>query len=212
MSLLNRIKVLIVDDDDVWREGLRQYLAYDPQIQVIGEAFTKESAITFIRQTSEVDVVLMDINLSGTLFDGIDTMLELSELSDCKFIMLTSFQQKEVIHEAFSSGAMNYITKQYVECIPQAIKDAHLNQASIHHSASAIVRSEWIRLSKNITNREVELLQYMGKGYSLQQISDALHIEKQSVSNSVGRISRKLGYARFNRSIIERVRRWGWFQ
>jgi DNA-binding NarL/FixJ family response regulator len=210
--LTSKIKVLLVDDDAIWREGLRSYLDYDNEILVVGEANSRASAIAYLEHNEVPDVVLMDINLSGTLFDGIDTMLEMSELHDCKFIMLTSFQEKNVVHEAFSSGAMNYITKHYVESIPQAIKDAYSNQSSIHHSASAILRSEWIRLTKHVTDREVELLQYMGKGYSLQQISDALHVEKQSVSNSLGRLSKKLGYRRFNRMIIDRVRKWGWIR
>jgi DNA-binding NarL/FixJ family response regulator len=210
--LPSKIKVLLVDDDDVWREGLQQYLAYDPEIQVVGEANSRERAIAYFKQSDEVDIVLMDINLSGTLFDGIDTMLDMIVFRECKFIMLTSFQEKKIVHEAFSSGAMNYITKHYVESIPQSIKDAYFDQSSIHHSASAILRSEWIRLTKNVTDREVELLQYMGKGYSLQQISDTLHVEKQSVSNSLGRLSRKLGYSRFNRIIIDRVRKWGWIR
>jgi DNA-binding NarL/FixJ family response regulator len=210
--LTSKIKVLLVDDDAIWREGLRSYLDYDHEIQVVGEANSRASAIAYLEHHEVPDVVLMDINLSGTLFDGIDTMLEMSELHDCKFIMLTSFQEKNIVHEAFSSGAMNYITKHYVESIPQAIKDAYANQSSIHHSASAILRSEWIRLTKHVTDREVELLQYMGKGYSLQQISDALHVEKQSVSNSLGRLSKKLGYRRFNRMIIDRVRKWGWIR
>lgn len=212
MLPLSTIRVYLVDDDAEWREGLRELLSCDADIDVVGEASSSEEALAGIQQLPEVDVVLMDINLSGTLFDGIHTMLAMSELRDCKYIMLTSFQEKQVVHEAFASGATNYVTKQYVESIPQAIKDAYYNQSSIHHSASAILRSEWIRLVNHVTDREVELLQYVGKGYSLDQISSALYMEKQSVSNSLGRLAKKLGYSRYNRRLIERVRQWGWIK
>ncbi|MNI43687.1 Transcriptional regulatory protein DevR (DosR) [compost metagenome] len=208
----NVIQVLIVDDDPVWREALQEYLSYDGEISVIGEASSRDEAIAWAESRHVFDVVLMDINLSGALFDGIDAMLDMSERVTCKFIMLTSLQKNEIIQAAFSSGAINYITKEYVEAIPQAIKDAHANKASIHHSVSSFIRGDWVRLSNQITDREVEILKYLEDGYSFKQISEELILESQSVKNYAGRIAKKLGYSRFKRSIIKQARQWKWFQ
>jgi DNA-binding NarL/FixJ family response regulator len=207
-----KIHVLIVDDDRDWREALRKFLSYDEGLSIIGEAGSREDAVKWAESKMKIDVVLMDIHLSGERLDGIDAMLDMSEHIDCKFIMLTSLQKKTVVQDAFSSGAINYITKEYVEAIPQAIKDAYANQASIHHSVSGLIRGDWVRLSNKITDQEVGILEYLGKGYSFKQIGEALNLENQSVKNTVGKLSKKLGYTRFDRSIIERAKQWGWFR
>ncbi|MNO70331.1 Transcriptional regulatory protein DevR (DosR) [compost metagenome] len=208
----NVIHVLIVDDDPEWREALQEYLSYDGEISVIGEASNREEAIAWAESGHVFDIVLMDINLSGALFDGIDVMLDISERVTCKFIMLTSLQNNEIVQAAFSSGAINYITKEYVEAIPQAIKDAYADKASIHHSVSGFIRGDWVRLSNHITDREVEILKYLENGYSFRQISEELIMENQSVKNYAGRVAKKLGYSRFNRSIIKQAKQWRWFQ
>ncbi|MNN51019.1 Transcriptional regulatory protein DevR (DosR) [compost metagenome] len=126
--------------------------------------------------------------------------------------MLTSLQKNEIVQAAFSSGAINYITKEYVEAIPQAIKDAYANKASIHHSVSNFIRGDWVRLSNHITDREVEILKYLDSGFSYKQISEELILENQSVKNYAGRLAKKLGYTRFSKSIIRQAKQWRWFQ
>jgi len=146
------IKVLLVEDDPVWRKGLSDYLNKEPDLAVTGEAATKEEAL---RQFSpaHVDVVLMDINLTENNPDGIETAIELITLApDCKIIMLTSLTAEDVIVESFSAGAVNYISKTSFKEIPDAIRAAHLRQSAIHPTAAAALRSEFLRL-KNAENQ-----------------------------------------------------------
>ncbi|WP_025688591.1 response regulator, partial [Paenibacillus zanthoxyli] len=126
------IKVLLVEDDPVWRENLKSFLSREQDITIVGTAKTKEGAIDLFEQSVAVDVVLMDIMLTPPdQYDGIDTALQLRKLGMEKIIMLTSLDEKEVILDAFDKGAINYICKTSYTDIPEAIREAHNNKVAL---------------------------------------------------------------------------------
>ncbi|MFD2368789.1 response regulator [Brevibacillus sp. GCM10020057] len=195
---MEAIKVLLVEDDPVWRKGLSDYLNKEPDITVTGEAQTREEAIRKFSPAS-VDVVLMDINLTENNLDGIETAMELIQLSpDCKIIMLTSLTTEDVIIESFSAGAVNYISKTSFKEIPDAIRAAHLRQSAIHPTAAAALRSEFLRLKneenqKLLSPAEKEILQLIHQGQTQAQIEQSLHITKRTIKNHINRILKKMG-------------------
>lgn len=195
---MESIKVFLVEDDPVWRKGLVDYLNKENGITVTGEAGTKEEAIAKY-SPADVDVVLMDINLTENNLDGIETALAFIGLSpDCKIIMLTSLTDEDVIVESFSAGAVNYISKSSFKEIPDAIRAAHLRQSAIHPTAAAALRNEFLRLKneenqKLLSPAEKEILQLIHQGQTQTQIEQALHITKRTIKNHINRILKKMG-------------------
>ncbi|KQL46762.1 regulator [Brevibacillus choshinensis] len=192
------IKVFLVEDDPVWRKGLVDYLNKEPEITVTGEAGTKEEAIEKY-SPAQIDVVLMDINLTENNLDGIETALALIQLQpDCKIIMLTSLTAEDVIVESFSAGAVNYISKSSFKEIPDAIRAAHLRQSAIHPTAAAALRNEFLRLKndenqKLLSPAEKEILHLIHQGQTQTQIEQSLHITKRTIKNHINRILKKMG-------------------
>ncbi|MED4751647.1 response regulator transcription factor [Brevibacillus choshinensis] len=192
------IKVFLVEDDPVWRKGLVDYLNKEPEITVTGEAGTKEEAIEKY-SPAQIDVVLMDINLTENNLDGIETALALIQLQpDCKIIMLTSLTAEDVIVESFSAGAVNYISKSSFKEIPDAIRAAHLRQSAIHSTAAAALRNEFLRLKndenqKLLSPAEKEILHLIHQGQTQTQIEQSLHITKRTIKNHINRILKKMG-------------------
>ncbi|MFM1652111.1 response regulator [Brevibacillus sp. B_LB10_24] len=195
---MEKIRVFIVEDDPDWLKGLADYLEKQVDLAVVGTAPTKEAALAWFRQM-DADVVLMDINLTENNLDGIEAALELTELrSDCKLIMLTSLTADDVIIEAFSAGAVNYIGKSDFKEIPEAIRTAHSRQSSIHPTAAAVLRQEFLRLKneedqKLLSPAEKELLQLIHQGQTQSQIEKTLHITKRTIKNHINRILKKMG-------------------
>ncbi|MDP5272668.1 response regulator [Chengkuizengella axinellae] len=91
------IKVLLVEDSEMWQRNLSEDIGLDESFDLAGIASTKEEAIDAVKK--------MDINLTDNNLDGIDAAEEIKDISDCKIIMLTSLDEKEIIEESFAVGA-----------------------------------------------------------------------------------------------------------
>ncbi|SFJ90932.1 response regulator [Brevibacillus centrosporus] len=195
---METIRVFLVEDDPIWRKGLVDFLNRAQELQVIGEAGTKEEALQLF-SAADTDVVLMDINLTENNLDGIETALALLQIApDCKIIMLTSLTAEDVIVESFSAGAVNYISKSSFKEIPDAIRAAHLRQSAIHPTAAAALRNEFLRMKneenqKLLSPAEKEILQLIHQGHTQTQIEQTLHITKRTIKNHINRILKKMG-------------------
>ncbi|MBO8165175.1 MAG: response regulator transcription factor [Brevibacillus sp.] len=195
---MDKIRILVVEDDDAWRRGLVDYLSQEADLIVAGEAATGEEAIGLYRQL-EVDVVLLDINLTENNLDGIEVAYELTRFNpDCTIIMLTSLTQQDVIIDSFSAGVVNYISKVDFKAIPGAIRAAHQRQSAIHPTAAEALRSEFVRMKQEENQRllspaEKEILQLIYQGHTQSQIEKTLHITKRTIKNHINRILKKMG-------------------
>ncbi len=195
---MDNIRILVVEDDAIWRKGLIDYVNKEDDLTVVGTAETRQEALQSA-QDLEFDVVLLDINLTENNLDGIDIALELSQLKpDCKIIMLTSLTAEEIIVDSFSAGAVNYISKLNFKEIPEAIRAAHRQQSAIHPTAAAALRNELLRLKqeedkKLLSPAEKEILQLIHQGQTQSQIEKTLHITKRTIKNHINRILKKLG-------------------
>ncbi|MGC5325758.1 response regulator transcription factor [Brevibacillus sp. SYSU BS000544] len=195
---MDQIRVLVIEDDQEWRNGLVDYVNKEADLTVAGTADTKAGALELFGQI-EADVVLLDINLTENNLDGIEIALELTSIKpDYKIIMLTSLTADEVIVDSFSAGAVNYISKLNFREIPDAIRSAYHQQSAIHPTAAAALRNELLRLKqeedqKLLSPSEKEILHLVHQGQTQSQIEKTLHITQRTIKNHINRILKKLG-------------------
>src|SRR5659263_763553 len=162
---MNKIKVAIVEDDSVWLKALTSFLNYQDDIIVAGMATNKEDAVNMAR-TSLVDVIIMDINLNENKRDGIEAAVEILESVKVKIIMLTSLKDDEIITDSFTAGAVNYISKENYEEIPNAIRAAFHNDSPIEvllNEFSKLKRDEQL---KELSGSEKQVYDLLEKGYT----------------------------------------------
>ncbi|MFC5401880.1 response regulator [Cohnella soli] len=185
------IKVMLVEDDPFWRDTFATDLDKESDLRVVAAAATKQEALQAAKMT-QVDVALMDINLTENQLDGLEITKELMLLTDfrIKIIMLTSLTDKEVIIKAFQNGAVNYINKSNFGDIVGAIRAAVTEQSSIHPDAATAMREE-IRLML-LTPSERQVHDLKEKGYNRTQISEVLHKSLNTIKTQVRSIRMKL--------------------
>ncbi|TYP76509.1 response regulator transcription factor [Paenibacillus methanolicus] len=188
---MNKIRVLLVEDDLIWQQGLSAFLNAEPDIEVAAVAGTKDEALERFR-SAEPDVVLMDINLSDNRLDGLEAAKEILRVEGkvTSIIMVTSLEEKGLILQSFQSGAANFISKSSYKDIAQAIRDAHANRSGIHPDAASLIRKE-IRLMA-LTPSERELYDLREQGLSKTQISGKLNKSLNTIKTQWKSIKQKL--------------------
>lgn len=188
------IRVMLVEDDPFWRDHISADLADESDIEMSAVAATKEEAIEKSLQTP-VDVVLMDINLSGNNLDGLEAAEQIIRnyqqvAHSVKVIMLTSITEAEVVMKSFRLGAMNYINKSSYQDIVHAIREAYNDRAAIHSDAAKIMRNEVQLMELSPTEREVFDLRK--DGLSKREISERLHKSTNTIKTQLRSIKQKL--------------------
>ncbi|MFD1177095.1 response regulator [Paenibacillus puldeungensis] len=186
------IRIMLVEDDPFWRDHISSDLADEPDIEVVAVAATKEEAIEAASQR-DIDVILMDINLTGNNLDGLEAVekiLRLPNLKPVKIIMLTSITEAEVIMKSFRLGALNYINKSSYEDILQAIREAQHGRSSIHSDAAQIMRNEMQLME--LTPMEREVFDLRKTGLSKREISEHLHKSTNTIKTQLRSIKNKL--------------------
>lgn len=211
---MSAIKVLLVEDDPLFRDTLASYIKKEPDILIAGQAGTKEEAVSHFQNT-EIDVVLMDIMLTENNCDGFEAVDEMLAIKPVKVIMLTSLDADEMIIDAFTTGAVNYLTKANYKEIPNAIRNAHFNHSSIHPDAAAALRDELGRMKREelqrmITPAEKDILALMEQGHTKSQIQKILHVSENTIKTHVHRIIKKLG-VKTGREAAKKAKRKGLF-
>lgn len=196
---LDEIRVCIVDDHALVRQGLARVLELEPRIQVVGEAGDGQTAVNLVRQL-QPDVVLMDINMPKT--DGITASRMINqEFPDIRIIALTVYDDDRVF-EVIRAGVSAYILKDVnAEDLIQAIIDVHKGRSIIHPRVTGKLLGEFARLSKQGTNgscinlltqREKEVLELIARGQANREIAQRLYISEKTVKNHITSILRKL--------------------
>jgi NarL family two-component system response regulator LiaR len=196
------IKVLIVDDHAVVREGLRTFLELQDGIQIVGEAVDGEHAIEQALALSP-DVILMDLVMPR--LDGVGAMRELrSRAPQARVIVLTSFLDDERLLPAIQAGAAGYLLKDVEPAeLARAVRAAHAGDAILDPTAAArVVRAiadgaaPAVPLApERLTKREHEVLTLIAQGRSNKRIAFELEISEKTVKAHVGHLLAKLGVA-----------------
>ena len=205
------IRVLIVDDHAVVRQGLKAFLRVQEDIEFVGEAANGDEAVTQALSV-QPDVILMDLIMPG--MDGVETMRRLSAAGvDAKVIVLTSFSEDDQVLAAVKAGAAGYLLKDVQpQELGNAIRSVHAGDAQLHPSvASKLMREVAAAGSRHkdadaLTARELEVLKALARGMSNKEIAAELGVAEKTVKTHVSSILRKLGVADRTQAALYAVR------
>ncbi len=201
------IRVLIVDDHSVVREGLRMFLARDPDLEVVGEAADGAEALEQARQLRP-DVVIMDLLMP--VMDGIAATRAIRrELPETEVLALTSVLESASVVEAIRAGAIGYLLKdtQATE-LRKAIKAAAAGQVQLSPQASAYLLSavRTPELPEPLTPREMDVLRLLSQGQSNKEIARILHLVEETVKSHMRHILAKLGVQSRTQAVLAAIR------
>jgi len=195
------VRVLLVDDDDLMRAGLKAVLSSDERVDVVGEAGDGRSAVEQARRLRP-DVVLMDVRMPD--LDGISATRDVLDTSgEVKVVILTTFEQDDYIFGALNAGASGFLLKRTSpEQLLAAIQTVAAGDSLLSPSVTRTVINQMARqpapqlgpnrLLEGLTPREREVLELLARGLSNGEIASELVIEESTVKTHVKRILMKL--------------------
>lgn len=194
------IKVLVVDDQNIVRKGIRALLEQVDDVNVIGEASNGEEAVEQAKRLTP-DVILMDLMMPK--MDGIEAIREIKAgQSSAKIIALTSFVTEDKVFPAIKAGAMGYLLKDSEpEDLITAIRKVNRGEPSLHPVVAKMVLEEISQPVKQpltpepLTEREVDIVRLVAQGLSNRQIAEQLVIGEATVRTHVGNVLNKLHLA-----------------
>jgi len=194
------IRVVVADDHDLFREGLRQLLETIPSVQIVGEASDGQEAIRLVAEV-QPDVILMDINMPRV--DGLRaTEYIVKHYPETNVIVLTMYQDDEYAIHAIRAGAKSYLLKnsrsdEVIEAIHVAANGGSTIDAAL---APALMREYHRLLTKtpsnnqsHLSDREATLLRLLATGYNNRQIADQLDLAESTVKNNLSSLFQKIG-------------------
>ncbi|MBW4579113.1 MAG: response regulator transcription factor [Tildeniella nuda ZEHNDER 1965/U140] len=204
MSQSVAIRVLIVDDHSIVRQGLAAMIENEPDMTVVGQAGNGQDAIEQYRQ-HQPDVTLMDLRMPQ--MSGVDATVAIcAEFAHARIIMLTTYDGDEDIYRGLHAGAKGYLLK-------DAEPDELLNAIHIVHSGQQYIPPEvaakLVQRMKNpeLTQREQEIVHLMADGLGNQDIGAALHITESTVKFHINRILSKLGVSDRTQAVVKALKR-----
>jgi DNA-binding NarL/FixJ family response regulator len=194
------IRVLVVDDQELFRRGLTMLLAVEPGLEVVGEAGDGAEGAT-LAESAAPDVVLLDVRMPKK--SGIEACLAIKEsVPSAKIIMLTVSDEEADLYEAVKSGASGYLLKDSsIEEVAQAIRVVADGQSLISPSMAIKLIDEFKQMSRperetgpalRLTERELDVLRLVAQGHSNKEIAARLFISENTVKNHVRNMLEKL--------------------
>jgi NarL family two-component system response regulator LiaR len=194
------IRILICDDHQVVRHGIRAFLSTRPGIEVVAEASDGSEAVGLARQLRP-DVILMDLLMPNV--DGIEAVRQIrAEWPDARILVLTSFATDDQVFPAIKAGALGYLLKDSSPTeLVEAINQVYQGESSLHPSIARKLLQELARPPKQeptvdpLTEREVEVLRLVAQGRSNQEIATELVVSEGTVRTHVSSILSKLHLA-----------------
>lgn len=198
---MDKIKILIADDHSLMRQGLKQILEIEKDIEVIALAVDGEDAIQKCIE-AKPDIVLMDINMPN--INGIQALRRIKDMGlDTKIIMLTIHDDREYLFETINIGAEGYVLKDAESSsLIKAIREVYAGESYIHPSLASEFVREYKRRGKEanddegkdkLTRREYEVISLIAEGFNNKEIAEHLFISEKTVKNHVSNIFKKIG-------------------
>lgn len=205
-----RIRVLLVDDHQVVRRGLRTFLEVQDDIEVVGEAGDGAEGVALTEELLP-DVVLMDVKMPG--MDGIDALRKLRELANpAKVLIVTSFTEQRTVVPALRAGASGYVYKDVdPDALAGAIRSVHAGHVLLQQEiAGALLADDTpgggTGRGSSLTEREREVLALIADGRSNREIARALVLSEKTVKTHVSNILMKLDLADRTQAALWAVR------
>ena len=196
MTTTSPIKLLIVDDHAIVREGLTAILSQEADFEVVGQAIDGTSAMEAVIRLHP-NVVLLDMRMPGT--DGIEVCREITErYTDISVIILTAFLDSDTISRCIQAGAKGYMIKDVERTdLKQSIRDVARGEAFLDRRAHAVVvaqiKREGQRNRPTLNERETSILRLMAEGQSNRQIATSLYVSEGTIKDQLQKIMEKLG-------------------
>lgn len=211
------ISVFIADDHSIFREGLKQILGMEKDIKVVGEVATGEGLIPRLKATRP-EILLLDINLPGE--NGIQLAEKISSNPDTeniKIVMLSMYDDQYHFLKSILAGAVAYVVKTSSSSdLLKTIRIVHREGASVSRLFTPqllrLVRqvseeSERKKEIKELTRREVEIINLIARGASNKEIGRNIYVSEKTVKNHIHTIFEKLGVKNRAQAVVEAVRR-----
>ena len=204
----NKIRVLVADDQNLFREMMINHLGMEPDIEVVGASVSGEETLDMVRSL-QPDVVLMDIILPDV--DGITVTGQIKRAQpDVKVVLLTGYHQERYIFEALQMGASGYLSKDATaQTVKDAVRTAYRGESLLEPKVTTQLITEFVKMKKGdrprqpeepqedglrgLTTREREILKLIAQGKSNQDISTELFISEHTVKTHISNLFRKLG-------------------
>ncbi|MBA7654598.1 Transcriptional regulatory protein DegU [subsurface metagenome] len=206
---MDTIRILVVDDHQVVREGLRHMLELEADMKVVGEAGNAKEALTQVESLSP-EVILMDIKMPG--IDGIELTRQLKEKQpSCNVIMLTLYD--EYLTEAIEAGAVGYLLKDVKrEELVRAIRAVHQGRSPLNLSLSRDQLAELTAPAESkqrayLSERELTILRMIADGVTTKEIANQLFLSQASIKRSVRLTLEKLGVRNRSEAVSEAYKR-----
>lgn len=203
-----RLRILIADDHVLVREGIRNFLDTEPDIEIVGEAGDAEGAIALAR-TQAPDVALLDLRMPG---GGVEATRRIREVAPgAQVVILSSFEDDEGVRGAIEAGAISYVLKDVdAEALAETIRRAARGEATLHPRVAARLLHGMRPGGSNavataLSPREREVLLLIGEGLDNREIAERLAIGEKTVKTHVSNLLGKLGVSDRTRAAV-----WAW--
>ena len=207
------IKIMVVDDQTLVREGIKSLLGLSDKVQVVAEAGNGEEALKLV-SSNDIDVVLMDIRMPK--MTGIEAVRALAESAiSVPVIMLTTFDDHQLVLEAISAGAKGYLLKDVsLETLVEGIEKVHAGETLIQPAITETVlkslqgknnQFDSFDEPESLSEKELEILRLMAAGCSNKEISQAMFKSEGTVKNQVSNVLAKLGVRDRTRAVLKAI-------
>lgn len=206
------IRIIIVDDHPLVRQGLASLIATEPNMIVVGEAVDGFEAVDLIKKAS-CDIILMDLVMPRK--DGLEAIAEIMKINpDARILVITSFAEDDKVFKAIKLGALGYLLKDSSpEELLEAIQQVHQGESSLHPTIARKLIREINRPPDDLpptkdplTPREIDVLKLVAQGLTNQEIADQLYISEWTVRTHVRNIMGKLHLANRTQAALYALR------
>jgi DNA-binding NarL/FixJ family response regulator len=212
---MSKIKIMLAEDHVLVREGTKEMLDREEDMQVVAEAGDGEEAVRLTEEL-DLDIVIMDIALPK--LNGIEATKQIKEISPgTAVLVLTAYDDDEYVFALLEAGAAGYLLKDVsTDELVEAIRAVHAGESMLH---PAIARKVIDRFSRHVaaereeapleelTEREIEVLQLAGKGITNREIADRLSISHRTVQAHLSHIFNKLGVGSRTEAVVHALRK-----
>ena len=207
------IRVLLVDDHLVVRQGLRSLLSQYPDIQVVGEAEDSQVALGLVSELRP-DVILLDVRLADS--NGLDFARQLQRYEfDSRVIILTSYDDEEYLLQAAQAGAYGYLLKNTsAEILADAVRAVYAGERRLSPALAGVAFRQIETLSQTrllaesgLIKQELELLHLIAQGASTQEMAQTLYLSERTIKRKVQDVLDKLGATNRAQAVSEAYKR-----
>ena len=202
---MTKTRIMIVDDHEVVRLGLRTAFEAEPDLVVVGEASNGAEALAKVA-VLDPQLILMDVRMEK--MDGIETCREIkNRYPDVHILMLTSYTDDDAVIASILAGASGYLLKHLSRAeLLRSIRKAAVRQTLIDAEATKRAMERMIQMpGSELTEREREVLALIARGYTNKQIAEALTVTEKTARNHVSHILEKLGLSRRSEAAVYAV-------